>query len=156
MFFLYIKNATELFIKELNEDQLYFRKIAIEALQKAISAVKPKNLIDKSIKVQNNILTIQSDNYNLNTFNKIYIIGGGKATAEMAFSFERILSRLKNVDYQGVINVPRGSTKPKLLEGSRIEINFASHPIPDRNGVDGTKQMMQIIEKIPLEDLKIY
>ena len=153
MFFLYIKNATELFIKELNEDQLYFRKIAIEALQKAINAVKPKNLIDKSIKVQNNILTIQSDNYNLNTFNKIYIIGGGKATAEMAFSFERILSRLKNVDYQGVINVPRGSMKPKLLEGSRIEINFASHPIPDRNGVDGTKQMMQIIEKSQNNDL---
>ena len=74
MSFLYIKNATELFLKDLNEDQLYFRKIAIEALQKAVNAVKPKNLIEKSIKVQNNILTIQNDQYDLNEYNKIYII----------------------------------------------------------------------------------
>ena len=153
MSFLYIKNATELFLKDLNEDQLYFRKIAIEALQKAVNAVKPKNLIEKSIKVQNNILTIQNDQYDLNEYNKIYIIGGGKATAEMAFSFESILSKLKNVDYKGIINVPKGSVKGELMEGSRIKINFASHPIPDENGVTGTKHMMQIIEKSQNNDL---
>jgi len=150
---LYIKNANELFIKDLNEDQSYLRKIAIEALQKAINAVKPKNLIKNSIKVQGNILAIQSDEYDLNEYNKIYIIGGGKATAEMVFSFESILSKLKNVDYKGIINVPKGSVKPELLEGSRIKINFASHPIPDANGVNGTKQMMRIIEKSQNNDL---
>lgn len=150
---MYIKNANELFIKDLNEDQSYLRKIAIEALQKAINAVKPKNLIKNSIKVQGNILAIQSDEYDLNEYNKIYIIGGGKATAEMVFSFESILSKLKNVDYKGIINVPKGSVKPELLEGSRIKINFASHPIPDANGVNGTKQMMRIIEKSQNNDL---
>ena len=150
---MYIKNANELFLKDLNEDQSYLRKISIEALQKAINAVKPKNLIKNSIKVQGNILAIQSDEYDLNEYNKIYIIGGGKATAEMVFSFESILSKLKNVDYKGVINVPKGSVKPELLERSRIKINFASHPIPDENGVNGTKQMMRIIEKSQNNDL---
>lgn len=150
---MYIKNANELFIKDLNEAQSYLRKIAIEALQKAINAVNSKNLIKNSIKVQGNILAIQSDEYNLNEYNKIYIIGGGKATAEMLFSFESILSKLKNVDYKGIINVSKGSVKPELIKGSRIKINFASHPIPDANGVNGTKQMMRIIEKSQNNDL---
>lgn len=153
MLHLDIKNTNELFIKDLNEHQSYLRKIAIEALQRAISTVKPKNLIKNSIKVQNNILNIQGDEYILDEYNKVHIIGGGKATYEMAMSLERVLSKLKNVDYEGIINVPKGSLKTEQLKGNRIKINFASHPIPDKNGVNGTKKMMRIIENSQNNDL---
>ncbi len=152
---MYIKNNARLLIEDLNKNQLLFRTIAIQALEKAINAVKPKNLIQKSVKIQGNILGIQGDEYDLNEFNKIYFIGGGKATAEMAFSFEMILSKLKNIDYKGIINVPKDSVKLDQLEGSKIKINFASHPIPDGNGINGIKQMMQIIEESQINDLII-
>ncbi|MFX1532422.1 MAG: glycerate kinase [Promethearchaeota archaeon] len=150
---MYIKNANKLLKKDLNEQQSYLRKIALDALQKAISAVKPNNLMKNSIKVQNNILTIQNDEYDLRKYNKIYVIGGGKAATEMAFSLENILFKLINAEYEGIINAPRASIKNELLEKGKIKINFASHPIPDENGLNGTKQMMEIIEKSQINDL---
>ena len=99
-----IKNAAELFRNDLNENQLILRKVAIKGLEVAIGAVKPKSLVEKSIKVRNNSLMIQNDEYKLSNYHKIYIIGGGKATAEMLFSFESILSKVEKLDYEGIIN----------------------------------------------------
>jgi hydroxypyruvate reductase/glycerate 2-kinase len=152
---LYIKNSAELLIEDLNKNQRLLRIIALQALDKAITAIKPNNLIQNSVKIQGNILTIHGDEYDLDEYNKIYFIGGGKATAEMAFSFEKILSKLKIKDYKGIINAPKGSVKLEQLEGSKIKINFASHPIPDENGIKGTKQMMQIIKGSQNNDLII-
>ena len=148
-----IKNTTELLRNDLNENQLFLRKIAIQGLEIAIGAVKPKSLIKNSIKVINNSLMIQNDEYKLTNYHKIYIIGGGKATAEMLFSFESILSRVENLDYEGIINVPKSSVNSKMLGGNKIKINYASHPVPDENGLNGTKQMMRIIEKSQKNDL---
>lgn len=148
-----IKNAAELIGKDLNENQLFLRKVAIQALEVAISAVKPKSLIENSIRIRDNNLVIQNDEYKLKKYNKIYIIGGGKATAEMLVSFESILSKLEKLDYEGIINVPKGSVNPEMLGGNKIKINYASHPIPDENGLNGTKQMMRLIEKSQKNDL---
>ena len=148
-----IKNAAELFRNDLNENQLILRKVAIQGLEIAIGAVKPKILVENSIKVRNNSLLIQNDEYKLSNYQKIYIIGGGKAAAEMLFSLESILSKVEKLDYEGIINVPKGSVNSKMLGGNKIKINYASHPIPDENGLNGTKQMMRIIEKSQKNDL---
>jgi glycerate-2-kinase len=153
---LQIKNAAELLGEDLNENQFYLRNIAIHALEKAIWAVKPKNLIENSIRIQGNILSIQNDEYDLKNYSKIYIIGGGKATAEMGLTIEKNLLRLNNVEYEGIINVPRGIVESESLKESKLIINFASHPIPDENGLKGTQQMMKIIKKTQYNDLIIF
>jgi hypothetical protein len=53
---LYIKNTSELLRTDLDEDQLYLRTIAIEALERSIDAVKPQKLIEKAIKLQDYLL----------------------------------------------------------------------------------------------------
>ncbi|MFX1377156.1 MAG: glycerate kinase [Promethearchaeota archaeon] len=148
-----IKNTTELLRNDLDENELYLRKVAIKALEKAIGAVKPKSLIKNSIKIQDNILTIQNDEYDLEKYNKIYIIGGGKATAEMGLTLEKILSNFKDIEYEGIINVPQDSVKSELFEVSKIKINFASHPIPDERGLKGTKQIIDLVKKSYKNDL---
>ena len=140
----------------MDESQLYSRKIALEILEKAIDAVKPQNLIKSSIRIHDNILTIQNDEYNLNRINKLYIIGGGKATAEMALSLEKILTKNKNNEYEGIINIPKDSVKLERLEASRIQFIYASHPIPDEDGFEGAKKMLKIIKKSKKEDLVLF
>jgi glycerate-2-kinase len=98
-------------------------------------------------------LLIENDEYDLHKFKKIYIIGGGKATAEMALSLERFLISFKNIAYKGIINIPKDKEKQKLFKKSKISINFASHPIPDEDGLKGTKSMMNFIEKSNKNDL---
>jgi glycerate-2-kinase len=152
---LYIKNTSELLRTDLDEDQLYLRTIAIEALERSIDAVKPQKLIEKAIKLQDYLLTIQNDEYDLRKFKKISIIGGGKATAEMAFSLEKILLNYSDITYEGIINIPKGTVKSEILRRSKIKINYAAHPIPDKNGLIGTKLIIKIVETSDKNDLII-
>ncbi len=148
-----IKNTTQLLSSKLDETQLNLRKIGLVALKKAINSVKPKRIIEKSIKIQQNKLIIKNDIYDLNNFEKIYIIGGGKATAEMALSLEEILINYSNIAYQGLINVPEGLEIEEMDLKSKIRIIFASHPIPNEAGLKGTKSMMELVNNSTSKDL---
>ncbi|MFX1430294.1 MAG: glycerate kinase [Promethearchaeota archaeon] len=152
---MYIKNTFEILTEEIPKDQFKLRKIGLQAISKAISAVKPENLMEKSIKVLDNKLIIDNDEYYLPKFEKIHIIGGGKATAEMALTLERILSNMKDIDYSGIINVPEDLEQQKFSKKSKISINFASHPIPNENGLKGTLSMVEMIENSTKNDLFI-
>ncbi len=150
---MFVKNRSQLESEDLDEKQLMLRRIALNGLEKAIEAVKPRNLVEKSLKIRDHELVIKNDVFNLNDFSNIYIIGAGKATAEMAFSLENILKDAIKKDYEGIINIPRGlEIKESDLTG-KIKINFASHPIPDENGLKGAKLMMELIEKSTSDDL---
>ncbi|MHA2393859.1 MAG: glycerate kinase type-2 family protein [Promethearchaeota archaeon] len=137
----------------MDEEQLYLRKIALKTLERAISAVQPKQLIERAIKVQGNNLIIQDDEYDLKNFKKIYIIGGGKATAEMAFTLENLLLSLNENEYEGIINIPRGSLNIESVKKSKITINYASHPIPDESGLKGVKSMIKMVENSKKNEL---
>lgn len=152
---MYIKNASELLRTDLDEEQLYLRTISLEVLEKSIIAVKPQRLIEKAIKIQNNRLTIHNDEYNLKKFKRISIIGGGKATAEMAFSLEKILSSYSDIIHEGIINIPKGNVKSVISEWSKIKVNYATHPVPNEMGLKGTKLMIKIIETSSKDDLII-
>ena len=155
MLSLYIKNTSQLLISGLSENQLYLRKIALEALEKSITAVRPKNLIEKCVVIKSTKLHIFNDEFDFQNFGKVYIIGGGKATAEMAFALEKIMLNAHITEYEGIINVPEGTAKPEDNVISKISLNYASHPIPNENGLRGAKMMMQIIENANDNDLII-
>ena len=153
MLLLYVKNTSQLLLNDLNKNQIILRKIGLQALEIVIQAVKPKNLMEKSIKIQNGKLFIQNDEYDLHRYEKVFIIGGGKATAEIALSLERFLIRMKDIDYEGIINIPTNSEKQEMFKKSKIAFNYASHPIPNESGLNGTKSMMEKVENSTKNDL---
>ena len=55
-----IKNTAQLLSENLKESQKYLRKIGINCLEMALNAVKPKNLIANSVKIQDGKLIITS------------------------------------------------------------------------------------------------
>ena len=150
---MFIKNISQLLLNTLDKSQLTLREIGLQALEKAIFAVKPKILMEKALILQEKKLIIQNKEFNLQQINKIYIIGGGKATAEMASSLESILLSLKDIDYEGIINIPEAYEGLEAFMDGKISVNYASHPIPNENGIRGTKSMMKIIEKSKQNDL---
>ncbi|MFW9968780.1 MAG: glycerate kinase [Candidatus Odinarchaeota archaeon] len=152
---MFIKNSSTLLIKELPEVQLKLRQIGLQAISKAISSVKPQKLMKKSIRILENKLFVENDEYDLQKFNRVFIIGGGKATAEMALALENILSNARDITYEGIINIPQKTEKLDIYEKSKLSINYASHPIPNESGLKGTSKMMEIIEKSDKNDLII-
>ncbi|MFX1503691.1 MAG: glycerate kinase, partial [Promethearchaeota archaeon] len=150
---MFVKNTSQLLLKDLNVNQLRLRKIGLQILERMIQLVKPKYLMKKSIKIQKGKLYILNDKYDIHKYKKVYIIGGGKATAEMALVLERFLKKLNYTNYEGIINIPENGYKHRNPKKSKIIFNSASHPIPNASGFIGTKLMMEKIDKSNEEDL---
>jgi len=151
-----IKNYNDLFLSpELSNDQLDLRKLGLEALEIAIESVRPKKLIEDAVKIDGTKLCIQKDIFDLSLFNKIYIIGGGKATAEMAYSIAILLDQIPNINYSGIINIQNGLNIEPFNFTNKFQINKASHPIPSKDGLIGTRSMINFIKEATSDDLII-
>jgi glycerate-2-kinase len=141
-----IKNYSKLVNDNLSNPQKRLRKIALEALKIAIEAVKPGKLMKNALKIKKDQLLIENDKYDISQTSRILVIGGGKASAQMAASLENIFSNhFPEIKFGGLINIPEGLEIGKDDRLSKIEINYASHPIPNKNGLVGVKKMMDLV-----------
>lgn len=124
------------------------RTDATAIFKAGIKAVAPDEVIKNSCYRENDELKLGDSRLNLNHFQNIYVIGAGKATAPMASAIEELLhDRIK----EGVIIVKYGHTRPLR----KIKTVEAGHPVPDRNGMEGSRQIMGIAEKAGNNDLVI-
>lgn len=122
------------------------REHAKQIYNKAIEAVKPDQLIERKINLDNHILNIDNYSFDLRKFERIYVIGAGKASALMAEKLEQVLdSRLFN----GVVSVKYGYA----VTCQKIRILEAGHPVIDQNTLNATEQMLQILKDVSEKDL---
>ena len=117
----------------------------------ALAAVEPSKAVAKSLSKSRDILNIVQGRKTVKTldlkkFNRVFIVGAGKATAPMAKAVENILG---NRITGGVISVKTGHglklKKTKVLE--------ASHPVPDEAGVEAARQIKELLEGLDENDL---
>ena len=126
--------------------------ISLSALKEAIKAVDPSVLIKKAINIKNNKEIVITDVngvkyfFNLKDYESFHIIGAGKATARMAKSLMQTL----NLEFSsGAIIIPYNE---KIIPDKLIVIE-AGHPIPDQNSINGTKTIIDLLEKIQSKSL---
>lgn len=136
------KNVINLIIKNFNElSKTDLRRSALEIIKAGITAVLPKNILKD--KVQYNqitrTITITGDSYELRN-GRLFVIGGGKAAGEMAEVLETIIPP-EDIT-AGVVNCIAGEYRTR-----RIDVNIASHPIPNQASVDGTQQILALKNK---------
>ena len=97
---MFVKNLSQLTPKSLDKITLELRKVGLEAIEIAIKAVEPSKLIQNNIKIIDGKLNIQKDKFDLNKFSNIFIIGGGKASAQMSLALEKILKKKPKIKYK--------------------------------------------------------
>ena len=131
-------------------------KFALSAVEAAIAAVEPVKLISKAVRrsqgrlivsdIRNKALT-----YDLSKYDKVYIVGAGKASVPMALGLIKVLqqSRTKTLQVSGSIITPYGTSK-RIHE---IDVIEAGHPLPDTNGIKGTKRIVCILRQAKPSDL---
>lgn len=148
----FIKNHQSLLEADFDPLTIEARKIVLELLNEGIKAADPKNAIHNSVKLVNNeIKFINGSSFLLSNINRIFVIGGGKATAKMAEGLEEILGQHI---YAGQINVPEYSVKQKL-NLKTIQYNIAGHPLVTNGTISGTKKILDLIEGLSATDLVI-
>ncbi|HEY1758970.1 MAG TPA: glycerate kinase [Bryobacteraceae bacterium] len=124
------------------------RHHALQIFRAALHAADPQRAVLDHLTFDGRILKSGSKRYPLSAFDRIQVIGAGKATAAMARAVERLLGRRIS---GGFINVPDGNTQ-RL---HRIELHACGHPIPDERGAEGARRMLEIASSVGPRDLLI-
>jgi len=113
------------------------REDAAEIFQAGLAAVAPGAAVKKFCRRQGDCFRVDGREYDLNDFNRVVVLGAGKAGAAMAKAVEDLLK--DHID-EGLIVVKYGHLEP--LE--KIRIIEAGHPLPDDNGYSGAKAMLEL------------
>ncbi len=103
----------------------------------AVAAVDAYHAVLKAVRIEHRQLLVADAHYRLDAYDRIIVVGAGKATARMALAIESLLDRHIAA---GLIVVKHGHTAPL----SSIEQVEAAHPVPDEAGVAGTQRILQM------------
>ncbi len=124
------------------------RKHALQIFRAALAAADPQAAVLRHLKFDGRALIAARKKYSLKKFDRIQVIGAGKASASMARAVERLLG---NRIAGGWINVKDGHT----AHLRKIHQQECGHPVPDARGVDGTRKMAEIAREAGVRDLLI-
>jgi hydroxypyruvate reductase len=124
------------------------RKHANEIFKHVLNTLNTEQLVRKKVSIHDSKLLVDKREYNLNNYENIYMVGGGKACAPMAKAMEDLLG--DKID-NGIIVVKYDHGLPL----KKIETVEASHPIPDENGKRGTSDILRLLSKTGEKDLII-
>lgn len=127
------------------ESELY--RLSIGAFQAALAASDPAALVRKAVSVRGDRLTVKNLEFDLNRFDRVLVLGGGKATGGMAEAVEGLLGERIA---EGSVNVPDYLPMPRLR---RIVPRPSTHPYPSEKGVMGVKAMLRIAKGATDRDL---
>ncbi len=127
------------------------RSQAEEIFRRSLEAVDPYKAVKRFVRVERDSLSLgikdrPTDHFDLKRYDHVSLVGGGKATAPMARAMEDLLG--KRI-HRGMINVKYGFTDRLAV----TEITEAGHPLPDQNGLDGTRRILDFLQDAGKRDL---
>jgi len=130
------------------------KRMAKSIFSKAVAAVDPSKRLEDILRIEKDRLWVNLEgdsekSFELDLFHNIFLIGTGKASASMAQAIEAILGDRIS---KGMITTKYGHTLP-LKKTILIE---AGHPIPDQNGLEGTKKIQRFLKESGPKDLVIF
>lgn len=140
-----------------NEDVLApnrpLRSSLLRILQEAIAAVDPYQAVRKQLVRDGETLRIGEQTYPLAIFERIFVLGAGKAGMSMARAIDDVLGERIT---QGVVIVKdAGDADSSPAAVGKIQLVPASHPVPDQRGVDGAIAIEQVAQQAGANDLVI-
>ncbi len=119
-----------------------------EIFTAGLKAVEPQKRVSAVCRIIDDRLVVGGQSFELASFEHIYVIGAGKASAAMGKAIEELIgNRLTD----GLINVKYGYTTPL----KKIRLVEAGHPLPDENGLRGAAEILDMAVAAGSRDLII-
>lgn len=115
----------------------------------ALDAVDPARAVRTFVRREGDVLHVDSSSYDLAVYERVFVVGGGKAGAPMAQALCEILGDHFTA---GWVNVKRGYVLDTPLPPA-LTLCEAGHPIPDEAGQHGALQILDLIRHSTERDL---
>ncbi|MBS3759234.1 MAG: glycerate kinase [Desulfobacterales bacterium] len=124
------------------------RQDAASIFKAGVEAVNAEAAVLNACRINGDDLQIHDRCVDLSAVEHVYVIGAGKASADMAVG---LASLIEGRITAGAITVKYHHTR--ALE--HIRLIEAAHPVPDANGVQGARQILDILDRAAENDLVI-
>lgn len=125
------------------------RRHAEDIFQAGLAAVEPRAAIRRWCRREEDRLLIGERSYDLRRFDRVMVLGAGKAGAAMGQAMEDLLGdRLDD----GLVVVKYDH----LAELNRITLREAGHPVPDENGRQAADQLLKLAAAADEKTLVIF
>ncbi len=130
------------------------RDMAKAVFLKAVSAVDPYRRLKEIAHIDKNRLIIGAEEvsekvFDLNEFERIFLVGTGKASSSMAQAIEEIFGGRIT---KGLITTKYGHALPLRF----TEIIEAGHPLPDPKGLEGARKVKDLLTNTGPKDLVLF
>ncbi|MGH2541283.1 MAG: DUF4147 domain-containing protein, partial [Ardenticatenaceae bacterium] len=125
------------------------RRDLLAIMQAALAAVDPFEAVGRGLRREGKMLHVSDQQYDLTTFEKVWIIGAGKAGAPMARAVEEALG--EGLD-GGVVIVKAGHLAPL----ARFDLREAAHPVPDTTSLEAGAAIFQLARQVTARDLVLF
>ncbi|GAA0203219.1 glycerate kinase type-2 family protein [Halobaculum roseum] len=120
--------------------------VAIACLRAGIEAALPETVVADAISLDGDALTVGDATYDLGAYDRVVVVGGGKAADGAAAALESILG--DRIDAGTIVvddaggSVPEGD--PDGSRNERVERAVGGHPVPTSDGVEGTERAVEL------------
>ncbi len=121
------------------------RERILNVIDVFLKEIRGDRVVLENIKISGNELFVKDRKYDI--ADDVFVFGFGKAAGEMARGIFRLFgSRLKG----GIINTDHEVNIPK------VKVNIASHPLPDTQTVEYSKEIIEAIGAVDKKDFIIF
>src|SRR5690349_13693270 len=122
----------------------------LAAMDEALAAANPVRIIRKHLRLTGQVLRADALRFRLKQYQRIFVIGGGKASGHMAEEVEKLLGEWIT---RGLVIIP-DYQRPRP-QSRRIKYRPATHPIPSRKGMAGVLEMLDLVRNVSPDDMVI-
>jgi glycerate 2-kinase len=124
------------------------RPLLATMLREALASVHAGHALRRAVRKDGDTLTIGRKRYDLRHYERVVVVGAGKAAATMARAIEALLGR--HLD-DGLVIVKYGHG----VRTKRIAVAEAGHPLPDRAGFRAARRIIALVGGLTARDLLV-
>lgn len=130
--------------------------IALDCIEAGIEAARPESVLEEALAVSVDQLNIEDAVYDLDSYEEVLVLGGGKAAGGVVAVLVDLLGGVIDggvvvTDDSGIDDLVTETNDSKWI-GS-VKVVEGDHPVPSEQGVDGARQVLEIAEKAGPETL---
>jgi len=127
------------------------RAVAAVLQRAALAAVEPGAAIRRHVHRDGDTLVVAGRRYDLTGYERVFVIGGGKAAAPMTAAITDLLGEHLSA---GIVVTRRGQATSQS-PAPNIQILEAGHPAPDESSVRGAQAVADLARRATARDLLI-
>lgn len=122
-------------------------------IEAALQAVEPGAAVSRSVHREGDSLLIDQQRYDLTKYQRVFLIGIGKAALPMSNALAQTLGD----HLTGGVVVTKSLAGRKLYPSlERVRVMRGNHPVPGKQSLEATQQVLELIKGRRKEDLFFF